>query len=127
MDVYEQPAATSQGDDRLWRALAVFLFLALAFGCAVMIIAMADIAGTPTCHDIVTGKAAIPADGQCFSASSFQKTVSLVLGFAGGGIAGLASLLALAFVITGRRGRLTLLVTAVAVVLAGLGILIGSV
>jgi hypothetical protein len=105
----------------------VFLFLALAFGCAVMILAMADIAGTPTCHDIATGKAAIPADGQCLSASSFQKTVSLVLGFAGGAIAGLASLLALAFVITGRRGRLTLLLTALAIVLAGLGILIGSV
>ena len=43
-----------------WRALGVVLALALAFACAVMVIAMADIGDTPTCDDVLAGKAALP-------------------------------------------------------------------
>ena len=66
------------------RALAVLLFLLLLLGAAIMIIAMVDIAGTPTCHDVRAGLAA-PSDGECFDGSSAQKTIGVVLGFAGGG------------------------------------------
>src|SRR5688500_2632551 len=55
-----------------WRALSVILFLALAFACAVMIIAMADIADTPIEEDCVP-----PPAGDCteyFDGSSAQKT-----------------------------------------------------
>lgn len=110
-----------------WRALGVVLFLALAFACAVMVIAMADIGETPTCDDVLSGEAALPADGECFDGSSTQKTISLVLGWPSGVLAGIAALLALFFAATGRQGRLVLQLTGAAVVLGGLSILIGSV
>ena len=111
--------------EAVWRALAVLLFLVLAFGCAILIVSMVDIGETPTCHD-VRFNGASPNDGQCFSGSSLQKTISLVLGYPSGVIAGVAALLALGFAITGRRGRLTVALTALAVCLGALGILIGS-
>ena len=45
-----EPAAETPGAG--WRVLAVILALALAFACAVMVIAMADIGDTPTCADV---------------------------------------------------------------------------
>ena len=110
-----------------WRALGVVLALALAFACAVMIVAMADIGETPTCDDVLSGEAALPEDGECFDGSSTQKTISLILGWPSGVLAGIAALLALFFAATGRQGRLVLQLTGAAVVLGGLSILIGSV
>jgi hypothetical protein len=110
-----------------WRVFGVLLALALGFACAVMVAAMSDIAGTPTCHDIRTGKAAIPSGGECFSGTSLQKTITLGLGWPSGAIAAAGGLLALAFVITGRRARLALVLGGVAIVLGGLSVLIGSV
>jgi hypothetical protein len=118
-----EPEAAGAG----WRVLGVLLALVLAFACAVMIVAMIDIGGTPTCHDISSGNAAVPADGQCFSGSSLQKTISLVLGWPSGVIAGGTAVLALAFAITGRSGRRMLLATALAMVLGALTFLIGSI
>jgi hypothetical protein len=123
------PPAPPAADDRAsggWRALAIVLFLALAFACAVMVIAMADIGDTPTCDDILSGQAAIPADGECFDGSSGQKTAALVLGWPSGVLAGLAALVALIFAATGRRGSLLLQLTVAAIVLGAISILIGS-
>jgi hypothetical protein len=110
-----------------WRALGVLLALALAFACAVMVIAMADIGDTPTCDDVLSGKAALPSDNECFDGSSTQKTITLVLGWPSGVLAGIAALFALYFAATGRRGRTMLQVVAVAVVLGALSIGIGSI
>ncbi len=44
----------------------------------------------------------------------------------GGVLAGVAAVLALAFAVTGRNGRRVLIVVALAIVLSGLGLLIGS-
>ena len=85
-----------------WRVLAVILFLALAFACAVMVIAMADIGDTPTCADVRSGAAPLPSDLECFDGSSTQKTISLILGWPSGILAGIAALAALFFAITGR-------------------------
>ncbi len=68
------------------RALAVLLFVVLAFACMVMFVSMADISGTPTCHDVHL-HLATPNDSQCFQASSFQKTASVTLGFASAALA----------------------------------------
>ncbi len=103
-----------------WRVLGVLLALALAFGCAAMVVAMSDIGSTPTCHDITVRK-------ECFSGSSLQKAITIGLGWPSAAIAGLAGLVALAFAITGRRGPLALLLAAVAIVLGGLSVLIGNV
>lgn len=109
-----------------WRALGVVLALALAFACAVMVIAMADIGSTPTCEDIFAGEAEIPADGECFDGSSGQKTASVVLGWPSGVLAGIAALLALYFAGTGRSGRLLMQLTGAAIVLGAASILVGS-
>ncbi len=123
------PAAPVTEDDGKagggWRALSVILFLALAFACAVMIIAMADIADTPIEEDCFP-----PPTGDCteyFDGSSAQKTGTLVLGFPSGVIAGIAALVALYFAATGRRGRLLLQLTGAAIVLGAVSILVGSI
>jgi hypothetical protein len=123
------PPPPAADDDRAsggWRALGVVLALALAFACAVMVIAMLDIGDTPIQKDCVT-----PLEGgtctEYFDGSSAQKTVTLVLGWPSGVIAGLAALLALAFAVTGRYGRLLLQLTGAAIVLGAASILIGSV
>jgi hypothetical protein len=122
------PAAT--GDETAsggWRALGVVLALALAFACAVMIVAMSDIGSTPTCDDVLSGAEPLPSDGECFDGSSGQKTASLVLGWPSGVVAGIAALVALYFAATGRNGRLLLQLTGAAVALGALSILVGSV
>jgi hypothetical protein len=135
----EQPAAVAPppppppaapGEEKAsggWRALGVVLALALAFACAVMVIAMADIGDTPTCDDVLAGKAALPSDNECFDGSSTQKTISLILGWPSGILAGIAALFALYFAATGRRGRTLLQLVAVAIVLGALSIGIGSI
>lgn len=107
--------------------LAIVLFLALAFACAVMVIAMSDIGSTPTCRDVLSGKASLPSDNECFDGSSAQKTASLVLGWPSGVLAGIAALIAIFFAATGRRGRLLVTVTGAAIVLGAASILIGSI
>ena len=92
-----------------------------------MVIAMSDIGSTPTCEDVLTGQAALPSDGECFDGSSTQKTISLILGWPSGVLAGLAALLAIYFAATGRRGRLVLQLTGAAVVLGALSIIVGSI
>ena len=111
-----------------WRVLAVVLALALAFACAVMVIAMADIGDTPRCDD-PEGIAQALAEGEteCFDGSSAQKTISLVLGWPSGILAGIAALVALFFASTGRHGPLLLRLTGAAIVLGVLSILIGSI
>jgi hypothetical protein len=110
-----------------WRVLGALLALTLGFGCAVMIAAMSDIGGTPTCHDVSVGKAAVPSDGQCFTGSSLQKAVTVGLGWPSAAIAGVAGLVALAFAITGQRGPLALLLGGVAIVLGGISVLVGNI
>jgi hypothetical protein len=111
-----------------WRILGILLALALAFACAVMAIAMADIGDTPRCDDrAALAEAIAEGEDECFEGSSAQKTISLALGWPSAAVAGFAALLALFFTATGRYGRLVLQLTAAAVALGALSILIGSV
>jgi hypothetical protein len=121
----EYASAPAEKGSSVTRGLAVFLFLLLILGAAIMIIAMVDIAGTPTCHDVIAGLAA-PSDGECYDGSSLQKTIGVILGFAGGGVGLIAAVMAIAYTFTGRRGRLVLAVTGSAILLSGLSILVGS-
>ncbi len=126
----DSAAAAGSGEPKAsggWRALAVILFLALAFACAVMVIAMSDIGSTPTCRDVLAGKASLPSDNECFDGSSAQKTASLVFGWPSGVLAGIAALIAIFFAVTGRRGRLLVTLTGAAIVLGAISILIGSI
>ncbi|HLM30153.1 MAG TPA: hypothetical protein VK326_00655 [Solirubrobacterales bacterium] len=121
------PPTTEERGGAGWRVLAVILALALAFACAVMVVAMVDIGDTPTCDDVLSGEAAVPSDGECFDGSSTQKTITLILGWPSAVLAGIAALVALFFTFTGRQGRLVLQLTGAAIVLGALSILIGSV
>jgi heme A synthase len=114
------------------RAFAVLLALVLAFGAAVMIAAMVDINNTPRCNDpaaIAAYHRSHPLDRSidCFDGGQTKKVIVMVLGFGGGGVGAIAAVLALAFTVTGRNGRRLLWATALAIILSGLAILIGSV
>lgn len=121
------PPPPTAADDKAsggWRALGVILALALAFAAAVMIIAMIDIGDTPV------GAAECAAEPGCteyFDGSSAQKTISLILGWPSGVLAGIAAFVALFFAATGRQGRLLLQLTGAALALGSLSILIGSI
>jgi hypothetical protein len=108
------------------RALSIVGFLVLAFACAVLITAIVDIGHTPTCSDVNAGNAQ-PYQGHCFDGSTTKKTITQILVWPGGVLAGVAALLAIAFAVTGRNGRRLLWVLALAIVLSGLGLLIGSI
>ncbi len=111
-----------------WRALGVLLALALAFACAVMVIAMIDIGETPRCDDPAgIAEALAEGENECFDGSSAQKVATLVLGWPSGILAGIAALVALFFAATGRKARLMLQLTAAAIVLGVLSIVIGSI
>ena len=115
----------------LWRPLAALLALVLAFAAVAMALAMVDIGGTPRCDDPAALAEEIAETGatevECFDGSETQKALSVVLGSASGLLAALAALAALVFALTGRRGSLMIRLTAAAIVLGGLGILVGSV
>jgi hypothetical protein len=124
------PPAPAAEDDKAgggWRALGFVLFLALAFACAVMVIAMADIGDTPIEEDCLAENVAGGTCTEFFDGSSAQKTVTLILGWPSGVLAGIAALVALFFVFTGRQGRLLLQLTGAAIALGAASILIGSV
>jgi heme A synthase len=114
------------------RALAVILALVLAFAAAVMIVAMVDINDTPRCDDpagIASYHRSHPFDRtiDCFDGSQGKKVIVMALGFAGGAVGAIAALLALAFTVTGRNGRRLMWATALAIILSGLSILVGSI
>jgi hypothetical protein len=119
---------TTADDDKAgagWRILALVLALALAFACAVMIVVATDIADTATCDDVRAGVALPNEDNECYDGSSTAKTIQVVLAWPSGVLAGIAALVALFFTATGRRGRLLLQLTAAAIVLGALSILVG--
>jgi hypothetical protein len=121
------PPATGRGGDHTWRALAVILFILLLVGCFIMLAAATDIAGTTLCSDVTTQFVAQHPNGSCFDGSQLQKVLSVGFGYASGGVGVIAALLAIAFTMTGRHGRLMAILAVGAVVLAGISILVGSI
>lgn len=118
------PAGTDDGTAGPgWRILAVVLALALAFAAAVMAVVAVDIGGTPVQEDCAVD----PGCTEYFDGSSLQKAIYVILAWPSAVLAGIAALVALFFTFTGRRGRLLLQLTAAAVALGALAILIGSV
>jgi hypothetical protein len=119
--------ATQSSGDKGRRALAVLGVLVLAFAAAVMIAVMVDIGGTPTCADTPRASIALGETVECFDGSSTQKTISLILGWPSGVLAGIAAVLLLLYTFTGRRGRLAVQAFGLALILGALSIAVGSV
>jgi hypothetical protein len=122
----ESASTPAENGSGALRALAVILFLLLLLGGAIMIIAATDIAGTSLCSDITRADVLRDPNGDCFDGSSIQKVLSVVIGYAGGGVGVIAALMALAYTITARRGRLVVILTVLAILLSGLSILVGN-
>lgn len=119
------PTTTAPKAGALARIGVFLLALVLAFITAVAVIVMLDIGETATCDDVIAGKADFNSDNECYDGSSTVKTIALVLGWPGSVLAGLATLLALGFVVTGRGGRRLMLTIAAAAILLGLSLIIG--
>jgi len=104
---------------------AVLLALVLAFITAVAVVVMIDIGELTPCADIGSDLSLLNDEGECFDGSSTSKTISLVLGWPGAIMAGIATLLALAFAVRGRGGRQLGIAIGVGAVLLGLSLIIG--
>ncbi len=143
-----RPPAAPAADDSAsggWRALGVILAIALAFACAVMVIAMVEVGDNPACQDLADdpaelaaflageqeciGELTVTANGAVLESggSSAQKTATLIFGWPSAVLAGLAALMALFFAATGRQGRLLLQLTGAAIALGAISIVIGYV
>jgi hypothetical protein len=95
------------------RIAALLLALALAIICAVGVALMADVADKGVCEEIDRGQV-LGTTYECYDFPASVEPVVLGAGWIGSVLAGIAAILALAFTIRGRGGRLLLLVTAAA-------------
>jgi len=104
------------------RILAILLALVIAFVAGAIIAGASDNTSLPTCHDVNHGQATLPSSGNCFDGSSRRADAGLGFAIAGGISAAAALVLSIMLAATGRRGRLFLILCAVALVFVGLEI-----
>jgi hypothetical protein len=104
------------------RILGALLALILAFGAAVMIVAAAEIADTPTLEEVEAGEPL--NEGKYYDGSETSRTISTGFGYASGVVGGIGALIGLYFAATGKRGRLFAQVAIAAVVLAAIALII---
>ena len=122
-----RPAAPEPDDDKAGagaRIGAVVLVLVLAIICAVAIVVMVDVGDKGVCSEVDLTK--VTGAYECYDFSESVKPIVLVAGWIGGVLAGVAALMALAFTIRGRGGRVLLLTTAAAVVFLVISILVAQ-
>jgi hypothetical protein len=104
------------------RILAVLLALVIAFAAGAIIAGAADNTSLPTCHDVTHGKAEPSSNGDCFDGSSRRANAGVAFAIAGGVAAAAALVLSIVIAATGRRGRLFLILSALALIFVGLEI-----
>lgn len=103
------------------RIAALVLALVLAVFSAVAVVVMVDVNDTGTCDDIDVAQ--IAGSYECYDFSSSIEPVVLGAGWIGAVLAGAAAILALAFTVRGRGGRLLLIVTGAAAAFLAVSIL----
>ena len=101
------------------------LALALAIICAVAVAVMVDVNDTKLCEDV--NRAEVTGVYECYDFSDSIKPVVVGAGWIGAVLAGIAAILALAFSIRGRGGRMLLLVTAAAAIFLAISIVAAQV
>jgi hypothetical protein len=106
------------------RILAVIVALLLAATCGALIAGASDNTSLPTCHQVSHGEAKLGSNGDCFDGSSRRADAGLALMIASGLAIAAALVLSIMFAVTGRRGRLFLILTGVAIVLAVLALVV---
>jgi len=101
---------------------AVVAAFVLAIICAVAVAVMVDVNDTLLCEEV--GSAQQRVGGyECYDFSSSVKPIVVGAGWIGAVLAGVAALLALAFTIRGRGGRILVLVTATAAAFLAISVL----
>jgi hypothetical protein len=103
----------------VWRVLAVVLALVLAFLAAIAISVELDVSDKGVCSDVQVG--------DCYDFSSGAKPFVLAFGWAGGILAAITAIGALAFAARGRGGRWVLIGTGLAILLYAISIFIAQV
>jgi hypothetical protein len=104
------------------RILAVLLALVIAFLAGAIIAGASDNTSLPTCHDVTHGKSEPSANGDCFDGSKRRADAGLGFAIVGGIAAAAALVLSIVIAVTGRRGRLFLILCATSLVFIGLEI-----
>jgi hypothetical protein len=92
----------------------------IAFVASAIIAGSADNTSLPTCHDVTHGEAQPSSNGDCFDGSTRRADAGLGLAIAGGVAAAAALILSIVIAVTGRRGRLFLILCATSLVFVGL-------
>jgi hypothetical protein len=106
------------------RLLALLLIVVFAIFCGGALSAAINNVGHPTCAAVRAGTATLPADGSCYGRSVFQQYGTLVLIVLAAVATGVALVLSLALLVTGRRGRQFLIASGAGVVLILLAFLL---
>jgi hypothetical protein len=98
--------------------------LALVIGivCAVAVAVMVDVGDTPLCEDVTSAQQVV-GGYECYDFSGSVKPIVVGAGWIGAVLAGIATILALAFAVRGRGGRLFLGATAAAAVFLAVSVL----
>ena len=107
------------------RILAVIVALVFLLAGAVMIVVSVDLAQGPRCEQVVSGEEPPDEDGECLNDSKSVQEMTVVLTFLSGIAAGLTVVAGILFAIRGRGWRLIAITAAAAIVLGGVGLLIG--
>jgi len=107
------------------RILAVIVALIFLLAGAVMIVVSVDLGQGPRCEQVFSGEEPPDEDGECLNDSKTVQTITVVLTFLSGIAAGLTVLAGILFAVRGRGGRLIVITAVAAIVLGGVGLLIG--
>ena len=94
----------------------------IAFVAGAIIAGASDNTSLPTCHDVAHGKAEPSANRDCFDGSTRRADAGLGFAIVGGIAAAAALVLSIVIAMTGRRGRLFLILCATSLVFVGLEI-----
>jgi hypothetical protein len=103
----------------------VIVALVFLLAGAVMIVVSVDLAQGPRCEQVVSGEEPPDEDGECLNDSKSVQEITVVLTFLSGIAAGLTVVAGILFAIRGRGWRLIAITAAAAIVLGGVGLLIG--
>ncbi|MEZ5155413.1 MAG: hypothetical protein R2718_04805 [Solirubrobacterales bacterium] len=108
------------------RVGAGVLAFVIGIVCAVAVAVMVDVGDTPLCEDVTSARQLV-GGYECYDFSGSVKPVVVGAGWIGAVLAGIAAILALAFAVRGRGGRMFLGTTVAAAVFLAISIVAAQV
>jgi hypothetical protein len=107
------------------RIVAVVVALIFLLAGAVMIVVSVDLGQGPRCEQVFSGEEPPDENGECLNDSKTIQTLTVVLTFLSGIAAAAVVLTAILFAVRGRGARLVAIAAGAAVVLGGIGLIVG--